>query len=322
MKIRNSQLWQRLFRTCADDNLPHQITHQRIYILPSRRGLAFLFTLLVMLVASINYSLSLGYGLCFLLIGLFAATLLHTYRNIAGIAVEAICAQNVFSGESVIFNITLANSGNRERHGVLVHAEDKSANCVDIDRRSKASARLMVAAHQRGACKLGRLTIRSDWPLGLWNCWSYLHTTHQALVFPKPEDQAPPLPGFSGSTAASPSNSVISGDVAGLRDYQPGDSIGCIAWKSAARGLGLQSRLFDTEESLSTTRIDLSSATVHGIEAKLSRLCAWVLQAEQTCTDYAFKLDGLALEPGFGPEHQSQALAALANHAAYVNKAT
>jgi len=74
-RLKQGALWQRAFRARAEDYLPHKVSHQRIYIVPSKRGAAFVLTLLLMLIASINYSLSLGYALSFVLTGLFAATL-------------------------------------------------------------------------------------------------------------------------------------------------------------------------------------------------------------------------------------------------------
>ena len=69
---------QRFFRARPEDVLPLKIEHQRIYIVPSKRGLAFLTALAVCLIASINYQLNLGYALSFLLSGLFFASSLHT----------------------------------------------------------------------------------------------------------------------------------------------------------------------------------------------------------------------------------------------------
>ena len=177
------------------------------------------------------------------------------------------------------------------------------------------NATLSIATQSRGSLALGRLTLRSDWPLGLWRCWSYLHVSRQALVFPAPERDAPALPNQRTLDLNSLGSSSQSGDVAGLREYQPGDSIGSIAWKSAARGLGLLSRTYDNEAHDATTLIDLQSADVAGLEAQLSRLCAWVLKAEQTQTDYAFRLPGFFLELHRGKEQQIQALSALALHA-------
>ena len=62
------------------------LRHSRIYILPTRRGFALIATLVIMLLTSMNYALSLGYALTFLAAGMVAAALLATFRNLAGIA--------------------------------------------------------------------------------------------------------------------------------------------------------------------------------------------------------------------------------------------
>jgi len=310
-RLRNSAFWQRIFRARAEDTLPHIVTHQRIYIVPSKRGCAFLITLVLMLVAAVNYSLSLGYALCFLLTGLFAATLLHTYRNLAGLSVDAIVSNDAFVGEAVVFNVRLLNSDARLRHGIRLSAGGSSV-LTRLPPDEQTSASITLSAKRRGICRLGRLTLQSDWPLGLWTCWSYLHVPEHALVFPAPEHEAPPLPIESGDDDGKPTQSMISGDVSGLRDYQPGDSIGSIAWKSAARGLGLQSRTFDREEADAAIVLDLRQAVAPGIEARLSRMCAWVLKAEATQTEYAFRLPDFSLDKSRGSEQQTQALRALA----------
>ncbi|MFK8079771.1 MAG: DUF58 domain-containing protein [Granulosicoccus sp.] len=310
-RLQQSDLWQRLFRSRAEDSLPHTVEHKRVYIIASKRGGAFLVTLLLMLVASINYSLSLGYALCFLLTGLFASTLLHTYRNLAGLSVSTISSHDAFAGDDVTFTIKLANSHPHLRQGIRVKAGSYSA-MVQIPSNSMTNAELAIKAESRGLCRLGRLTLQSDWPLGLWTCWSYLHVEAQALVFPRPEEEAPPLPVVRGEDEGKPTHSLVSGDVSGLRDYQPGDSIGSIAWKSAARGLGLKSRTYDNDEACATTSLDLRHATVAGVEAKLSRLCAWVLRAENTQIDYALELPDFSLDRNRGKEQQAQALRALA----------
>ena len=43
----------------------------------------------MMLLTSLNYALSLGFVVTFLLAGLVAAALLHTFRNLAGIELRA-----------------------------------------------------------------------------------------------------------------------------------------------------------------------------------------------------------------------------------------
>ena len=60
-----------------------ELVHRRVYIVPARLGWYSGATLLVLLVGSINYALSLGFALTFLLAGLGLAGMVHTARNLA-----------------------------------------------------------------------------------------------------------------------------------------------------------------------------------------------------------------------------------------------
>ncbi len=249
-RFKQGRIWQRVFRTRAEDSLPHTVTHQRIYIVPSKRGAAFLLTLLLMLIASINYALSLGYALSFLLTGLFAASLLHTYRNVAGLCVTSIKSDNTFALEDARFDISLLNHQARTRHGIRLSAQKGDYTRVRVEANDKACATLAIKTQARGVCKLGRLTLQSDWPLGLWTCWSYLHVHSQCLVYPQPEQDAPPLPTDVGSQEGARSATSLQGDVAGLRDYQPGDSIAPLPGKA-------QPEAWDCSHAPSIARVPL-----------------------------------------------------------------
>ena len=47
-------------------------------------------------------------------------------------------------------------------------------------------------------------------------------------------------------------------------------------------------------------------------EQQLSRLCAWVLQAEQQGLDYGLRLGALEIKPAHGEAHKRRCLQALA----------
>lgn len=318
--MEGSPLWQRIFRTRAEDSLPHTITHQRIYIVPSKRGCAFLIALLLMLIASVNYSLSLGYALCFLLTGLFAATLLHTYSNLAGLGVLAIETHNEHAGKPVAFTITLDNQKTQPRHGIRVLTQSRYTASARIAAEDQAVAEIKIDTEKRGLLKLGRLTLQSDWPLGLWTSWSYLHVPVQALVYPAAELDAPALPSHVVDGEGTEKLASHQGDVSGLRDYVEGDTIGSIAWKSVARGLGLHVRTFESIAGPASTSLDLQKTGLSDQEDQLSRLCAWVLRADSSQTDYALDLPHQQLGASHGREHRLRALQALAlfgQHSAY-----
>jgi hypothetical protein len=48
------------------------------------------------------------------------------------------------------------------------------------------------------------------------------------------------------------------------------------------------------------------------MEHRLSRLCAWVLEAEQLELDYGLRLQGLEIAPSHGEMHKTRCLEALA----------
>jgi len=310
---------QRLFRTRPEDVLPLDIEHQRIYILPTKRGLAFLFSLLIMLVASINYALSLGYALCFLLTGLFAASLLHTYRNVASVTCEKITTENVFAGERAQFKVTIKNKTKLERIGVTLKCNDAS-DVININAGESSHALLNKTTTARGILKLGRITITSSYPLGLWRTWCYVHSGEHCIVYPSPEHSPPPLPSQNTDAKGETARKANQGDVAGVREYNPGDAIASIAWKAAARGQGLFVKTFDDENAGGETHLNLAATGLHDTEQQLSRLCAWVLSAEKTQTDYSFDIQGTHdtqgthLTAGRGVNHKHKALMALAHY--------
>src|SRR5581483_102383 len=64
------------------------LVHRRVYIVPTQLGWLYALTLLILLIGSINYSLSLGFALTFLLAGMGFAGMVHTARNLARMAVS------------------------------------------------------------------------------------------------------------------------------------------------------------------------------------------------------------------------------------------
>src|SRR3972149_1701370 len=91
--------WDRIFRYSRLYNLLVRPRHpetgtiflaqRRVYILPTRHGLTFALALVLMLIGSINYNLSLGYVLTFLLAGMGMVSILHTFRNLPHLYVSA-----------------------------------------------------------------------------------------------------------------------------------------------------------------------------------------------------------------------------------------
>ncbi|TMH37062.1 MAG: DUF58 domain-containing protein [Betaproteobacteria bacterium] len=303
---------QRLWRLSPTDRDPVVLRHSRIYILPTRRGTAVIATLAIMLLTSMNYALSLGFALTFLCAGMVAAALLAAFRNLAGIAASPLVGGEAFAGSQLEFTISLSSAA-RARKGIEIAPRDGPAVEAELPAAATRPLRLYVEARQRGRVPLGRLTLSSNYPLGLWRAWAYVHFPLTGIVYPAPEASPPPLPaGHQGSDAR---RSILTSDaeLAGLRDYQRGDAQNRIAWKAVARGAGWYTKLFEGAGGSGAIDLDWEELPP-GMDAeqRLSRLAAWILAAERETRAFSLRLPGAALAQGQGAGHRRTALVALA----------
>jgi len=303
---------QRLWRVAPVDRAPVVLRHRRIYILPTRRGLALIATLATMLVTSMNYALALGHALTFLVTGLVAAALLQTWRNLAGIAVSPLAAGEAFVGAEITFTLSLANAG-APRHAILVAPRSGPAVSIDLPAGATRPVQLTLVAPRRGRVALGRVTLSTDFPLGLWRGWAYVHFPLAGIAYPAPESPPPQLPpGLEGFDLRH-SVRAADAELAGLRDYHPGDALNRIAWKAVARGAGWYTKQFEGTGGGGTLEFHWADLppSLDG-EARLARLCAWILGAEREARSFGLKLPGTDLAPGSGAGHRRAALTALA----------
>jgi len=304
---------QRLFRHAPTDHLPVVLRHSRIYLLPTRRGWALIATLLTMLLASLNYGLALGVAITFLLTGLMAAAQLHTFRNLAGMEIAPLSAGEAFAGGEISFALAV-HAGSAARTSIqLATIDGPSMERGNVAAGASLTATLTRPAPRRGKAALGRVTLSTDHPFGLWRGWSYVHFPLDGIVFPAPEVSVPPLPLGHGGTDAESAGRGDDADLAGLRPYQRGDPPQRIAWKAVARGAGWFSKEFDGAGGGGPLMLSWTSlpATLDA-EARLSRLTAWVLAAERAARPFALAIPGTMLPPQQGRDHRRAALTALA----------
>lgn len=303
---------QRYLRQAPGDGDRVVLRHSRIYILPSRRGWTMIATLAIMLLTSLNYSLSLGFAVTFLLAGLVAASLLQAFRNLAGIEIRPVAASETFAGGRIAFTLA-ATGGERTREAIEMRAAGTDTTVADLPAGTATTMRLERAAPERGRHALGRATLASTQPLGLWRAWSYVHFPLAGIVYPEPEPGAPPLPhGAHGHEVSAPGRGEES-DFSGLRDFQPGDPPQRVAWKAVARGAGWYTKEFDGAGGGGPLALDWSALPAAlDVETRLSRLTAWVLAAERAARPFSLRVPGAMLPVGQDRDHRRAALTMLA----------
>jgi uncharacterized protein (DUF58 family) len=297
-----------LLRGRGDEAGPIVLNRRRIYILPTRHGVLFGVFLLAMLIGSINYSLSLGFVLTFLLGGVSLVGILHTYKNLQGLKIADGGASPAFAGDDAAFHLEFESPGSRL--ALKLRWRDEAPVLFDLDEPRRVTVR--VPTLQRGRLKPGRFTLYTVYPLGLFRAWSYVQFGHAAIVYPKPSDSHLEF-NAAGETGTSTRASVREGseDFAGLRAYQLGDSPRQVAWKVAARSDVLATKRFSDVEG-GTVLLDWDRLAGLEVEARLSQLTRWVLDAEQANLRYGLRIPGVEIAPGNGAPHRHRCLKALA----------
>jgi uncharacterized protein (DUF58 family) len=301
-----------LFHRRGREPAPVRLTQRRIFLLPTRQGLFFALVLLVMLGGSINYGLSLGFVLTFLLASMAVVSIVHAFRNLAGLEVSVAPAGRAFAGGTIRFDATFANPRRLARYSVAIAHPDGEAQSTDCPAFGTGQCMLRIAAPARGRLYPGRLVVFTRHPLGLFYAWSYVEPDRFAIVYPAPETVAAPLP--AGTTGDGRRTGAQDGqdDFAGLRPWHPGDSPQRIAWKAVARGQGLLAKQFVAEAgSIAWFAWEDTPASL-GDEGRLSRLARWVVEADAAGIAFGLRLPGQVLPPAAGEAQREAALEALA----------
>ena len=292
------------------------LTQRNIYIVPTRAGLAFCATLLLLLVASINYQLSLGFALTFLLAGSAAASMHMTHGSLRGLTLHLKPLVPTFAGEAATLEMVVTNPGDA-RHGVGfgldIGARPIALSYVEVAPQGQSIVHLAWLAPGRGLHALPLVRAESRYPFGLFRAWTIWRPAGRLCVYPKPEVPTPPWPATdSGQNEERARPRVGAGtEFDGVRAYRRGDTLRQVVWKKAARTGELISR--ETAGGVQREMwLQWSQAALADPEARLSRLAAWIVAADAAGHAYGLRLPESELPPSSGPGQRIAALEALA----------
>src|SRR3990167_2151295 len=336
------------------------LTQRNVYILPTRPGWMLALPLLLLLVASINYQLNLGYLLTFLLAGCAVVGVYVCHANLRGLTLHLGAPAPVHAGQAAALDIRLSSERRRPRYGIglgglggapagghagraaaldirlsserrrprygiglgvlgerIAGPADAHLAWTDVPAQGSALLQVAWAPPARGLHRLPPLTALTLFPLGTFRVWTVWRPAAQVLVYPAPEAHPPPLPPgepLAGSSGAARVQST--GEFDGVRAYRRGDPLKAVVWKKAAQTFAAGRDDLVSRDALSTQRqqlwLDFAHTGASDLEARLSRLTAWVLMAEGLGLDYGLRLPGRELAPDQGPGHRADCLEALA----------
>lgn len=302
--------WQQWFRVAKTANNLAILNPRQIYIVPTRWGLLYATMLIGLLIGSINYSLSLGYYVTFLLASLGNIAMLHTWHNLVHLQVAVLNAQPVFAGDNASISLKISEIKNRPRYVIAAYFNQQAEVVHDINANDANLIELPLATQQRGWQSLPRLTIYTEFPLSLLHAWAVIENPFQFLVYPKPADSSNPKSISADASAQGSQLTKGDDDFNGHKNYQVGDSPSRVDWKASSRGIGMYTKLYsgagvhhlwlDWQQTSGTT------------ESRISQLTRLVIDAHATQQTYGLRLPDTELAPNNTQVHYHQALTALA----------
>lgn len=293
---------------------PVVLARRRIYILPTRQGVVYGALLVAMLLGSMNYSSSLGFILTFFLASLGFVAMHHTHRNLEGLEIRLGNIAAVFAGNDASIPLLVRNRATVVRGGIALDDGRATQGIADIQPDETAVMNLKLPTTTRGWFRPRRFGVHTTYPFGLFRAWAWLLPDVAVLVYPAPASNPGALPPPAATESGeSELHAAGQDDFSGLRNYAAGDAPRHVAWRASARtdgellvkdfrDGGVASRHFDWEMTQGERET----------EARLSRLCRWIVDAHANGESWGLRLPGRTIPVNNGQAHFHECLRALA----------
>jgi uncharacterized protein (DUF58 family) len=298
----------RMLAKRAGRALPITLSQNRIYVLPSGFGVLLAGALFVAAFGALNYNnnLALAFSFLFCVLGFLSVHVAH--RNLLRLSLTHVTTGPAYAGGEVIACCTFAAADARPRTCLQAYFLD--APQVDFELKSSSDVELRLATLKRGLLELPPISVRTEWPFGLFVVWSHLWPEQQAIVYPTPEAHPPALP-ESHSQRQGHAMQLGEEDLRHLRDYRPGDAPRRVAWKASAKRTHLLTRELEAPKNADIV-LNWDATAGLDLEARLSRLTAWCLRAQAEQRQFELVLPKIHIQRASGPEQLHKCLRALA----------
>ena len=304
----------------------HQLNSRNIMIYPTRFGLSYLAFVTLVFLLGTNYQNNIILLFSYLLASLFISVMLHSFYNFSQLRFYSKAQQKQgYVGDELYFPIQIM--ADKTHYDINLHFSDRALHsaCEKIGQCQQGSHEVNLAykSSKRGKHALGRVTIFSEYSLGIFKSKTILDFGHYAIIYPKPislnAGQYQLSSQLDGASIESYQTSVIDGtdDFSELKSFVRGESRARTAWKQLAKGQGHYSKHYQTSQGQLKWLI-LTEMPSNDVEMQLSYLS--FLVNELTATNQAFGLalstdinnTSMNIPPSVGLAHQQVCLTALA----------
>jgi uncharacterized protein (DUF58 family) len=210
-----------------------------------KRAWLFLLVGAVCLVLALITGRGLFYNMVYLIAAALLLSLIWAWTGISSVRISRRTrSRRSAVGKIAEESFSVANTGFlpkvwleiRDHSTLPVHRVSQVLNALPPKRQRHWAVRTIC--RRRGRFTLGPLSLVSGDPLGLFEFHRDLEVSSDIVVYPAMipiPSFAPPLGQLPGGDAVRQRTHYITTNVAGVRDYAPGDSFNRIHWRSTAR---------------------------------------------------------------------------------------
>lgn len=294
-------------------------------IYPTRFGLAYLGIVLLVFLLGTNYQNNIILLISYLLASFFITVMFHSFFNFSSLNFYSETKKEGFAGDALYLPITITTQ--KEHFDINIHFTNKLLDSSPLNinqcKQGENTFSLTLKLSQRGQYELGRVTVFSEYSLGLFKSKTVLDFGHFATIYPKPiqliagQFQLTSQQDDSMLEASQLAQNVGIDDFSELKAFVKGESRARTAWKQLAKGQGHFSKHYHENQG-QLQWLKLADMPGEEIETRLGYLS--YLIAELTASKQPFGLDlssgqsndSMNIEPDTGFAHQKSCLVALA----------
>ncbi len=297
-------------------SLSDRVRSDRTYIMPTRFGLYYGVSMILLLAVAYTYTNNIVYFICFFLISFGHLSMWVTNFNISRLQIEALPTQDFFADETGKLRIQIENNNEKSSYllNVRLAKQKDSKKIEEVQRKTNQVLEVPFHVHERGWQNVPKIILESSYPFGLLQSWKTKKSDLKVLVYPKREGTL--LLPRTGQAENPDSQEVTikdakENDFQGHKPYRTSDSFRRIDWKALARTQHLLVKQFESE-SQGALQLRWDGLNHLNFEKKLNQLSLWIDLCEKQSTPYQLVLPNYTSSMNCGPLHAKECLVKLA----------
>ena len=299
----------RFLKPKVAESLPARLNRKRIYILPTVFGIYLGMMLFAILLGSLNNGSNAALLFAAVACAMLALALVQTHQRLVDLRVLSVHPFPTHEGEAIVVRVSFDHPGSKPREGLALEiAGERMA--FNAPPREPHTVDVRLGPLPRGIHAMGRMRVGTRRPLNIAHAWSWVWPSQSFLIYPRLETNPPRPPGHGQENAQR--KAARSGtEIHHLRDFQLGDALRDVAWKASARTGRLMAREYESHGG-GLQHLAWEDVAHLPTEHALSRLAAWVVQADSEGLSTELRLPDQTLGPAHGLPHRHACLTALA----------